>query len=120
MIVERCRSNVKTIRQRAYVDFENRGVGDSGLQDELAGSVVDADVLDVPFGVGEGQLVDDRIRINAEGQWFVVIDADVGRVGFVEVGDAVAVFRVGIIVKVAALTDELHDFGCSAVGHGLP
>ena len=48
------------------------------------------------------------------------MDADVGSVGFVEVGDAVAEFRVGIVVEVTALADDLHDFGGSAVGQGLP
>ena len=43
-----------------------------------------------------------------------------GGVGFVEIGDAVAEIRVGVVVEVAALADDLHDFGCSVAGHGLP
>ena len=43
-----------------------------------------------------------------------------GGVGFVEVGDAVAEFRVGIVVEVTALADDLHDFRRSVAGHGLP
>ena len=66
MIVERCRSNVKTIGQRAYVDFENRGVGNGGLQDELAGGVVEGDDLDVAVGVDDVQLVGDGVRIDVE------------------------------------------------------
>ena len=120
MIVERCRSNVKTIGQRAYVDFENRGAGNGGLQDELAGGVVEGDSLDVAVGVDNVQLVGDGVGVDAEGQRFVVADADVGRVGFVEIGDAVAEIRVGVVVEVAALADDLHDFRRSVAGHGLP
>ena len=120
IIVERGRSNVKTIGQRAYVDLENRGAGNGGLQDELAGGVVEGDGLDVAVGVDNVQLVGDGVGVDAEGQRFVVADADVGGVGFVEVGDAVAEFRVWIVVEVAALADHLHDFGGSAVGQGLP
>ena len=120
MIVERGCSNVKTIGQRAYVDFENRGAGNGGLQDELAGGVVEGDGLDVAVGVDNVQLVGDGVRIDVELQRTVVVDADVGGVGFVEVGDAVAEFGVWIVVEVAALADHLHDFGGSAVGQGLP
>ena len=95
-------------------------MGNGGLEDELAGGVIDGDGLDVAVGVDDVQLVGDGVRIDAESQRIVVTDADMGGVGFVEIGDSVAEIRVGVVVKVAALADDLHDFGCSVAGHGLP
>ena len=120
IVIQRCRSNVKTIGQRAYVDLENRGVGNGGLEDELAGGVIDGDGLDVAVGVDDVQLVGDGVRIDAESQRIVVVDADMSGVGFVEVGDAVTEIRVGVVVKVAALADDLHDLGGGVLGQGLP
>ena len=95
-------------------------MGNGGLEDELAGGVIDGDGLDVAVGVDDVQLVGDGVGVDAEGQRFVVADADVGRVGFVEIGDAVAEIRVGVVVEVAALADDLHDLGGGVLGQGLP
>lgn len=90
------------------------------LQNELAGGVVDADGLNVAVEVGEVELVGDGIRINADLQRFVVVDADVGSIDLVEVGDAVAELGVGVVVEVAAFADHLHDLRGGVAGHGLP
>ena len=42
-------------------------MGDSGLQDELAGGVVEGDGLDVAVGVKDIQLVGDGVGVDAEG-----------------------------------------------------
>lgn len=95
-------------------------MGNGGLEDELAGGVIDGDGLDVAVGVDDVQLVGDGVRIDAESQRIVVVDADMSGVGFVEVGDAVTEIRVGVVVKVAALADDLHDLGGGVFGQGLP
>ena len=91
-----------------------------GLQDELAGGVVEGDGLDVAVGVDDVQLIGDGVRIDADFQRIVVVDADVGGVGFVEIRDAVTVFGVGMVVEVAVLTDDLHHLGGGVLRHGLP
>lgn len=120
MIIEGGGSDVKPFRQGCYVDFYESVAVDGVLQDELAGGVVDADGLELAVEVGEIELVSDGVRIDAELQRFVVVYADMGSVGFVEVGDTVAEFGVRIIVKVAAFADHLHHFRRGVVGHGLP
>ena len=114
------RADVKSFRQRRYIDFDERIAVDGVLQDELAGGVEDADGLDVAVGVGEAQLIGGRIRIDAELQRVVVVDADVGSIDLVEIGNAVAELGVGVVVKVAAFTDHLHDLRGGVAWHGLP
>ena len=85
-------------------------MGNGGLEDELAGGVIDGDGLDVAVGVDDVQLIGDGVRIDAELQRFVVVYADMGSVGFVEIRDAIAVFGVRVVVEVAAFANYLHDF----------
>ena len=112
-------ADVKPFRQAAYVDFDNRVAIDDVLQDELAGGVVDAYGLDAAVGVGEVELIGGGVRVDAELHRVVVLDADMGGVGLVKVGDAVAVFGVGVAIEVAALANYLHYLGGGIDGHGL-
>ena len=107
---KRGRADVKPFRQGGYIDFDEGVAGDGVLQDELAGGVEDAYGLEVAVGVGEIELVSDGVRIDAELQRFVVVYADMGSVGFVEIRDAIAVFGVRVVVEVAAFADYLHNF----------
>ena len=98
MIIKRCHSYVESIGQASHIDFKNWGVGNSGLQDELTSGVINGNSLNVELGVEDIQLVGNGVRVDAESLWFVVINANVGRVGFMEIGDAVTIIWIRVVI----------------------